>query len=103
MTLTRRQIALALSAETGLTVAQTRRVVSGTIDRIAGALAAGERVELRRLGIFERRPTRARSGRNPRTGEAVAVPAAFRVAFRPAASLAAALGRRSHAVAKLKT
>lgn len=49
------------------------RIVSTLFDRIVMALAQGRRVELRGFGAFSIRARPARAGRNPRTGEAVAV------------------------------
>src|SRR3954463_15861954 len=48
-------------------------VVNAILDRISEALAAGDRVEIRGFGAFSVTTTRARQGRNPRTGESVAV------------------------------
>jgi integration host factor subunit beta len=48
-------------------------VVGAILDTIADALARGDRVELRGFGAFSVKRREARSGRNPRTGEAVAV------------------------------
>lgn len=49
-------------------------VIVGTIfDQITGALSRGERVELRGFGAFTVKHRDARTGRNPRTGEAVPV------------------------------
>ena len=42
-------------------------------DQITGALARGERVELRGFGAFTVKQRNARIGRNPRTGEEVPV------------------------------
>jgi integration host factor subunit beta len=42
-------------------------------DQIAGALARGDRVELRGFGAFTAKWRRARTGRNPRSGEEVPV------------------------------
>ena len=50
------------------------RIVSTVFDEISAALARGDRVELRGFGAFSVKERRARVGRNPRTGEAVAVP-----------------------------
>ena len=58
-------------------------VVGAILDRIAAALANGDRVELRDFGAFSTRETRARTGRNPRTGETLAVEAKAHVQFRP--------------------
>ncbi|WP_417467713.1 integration host factor subunit beta [Maricaulis sp.] len=49
------------------------RVVNTILDGITESLARGERVELRGFGAFSVRHRPARVGRNPRTGESVAV------------------------------
>lgn len=49
-------------------------VIVGTVfDEITAALARGDRVELRGFGAFTVKRRNARTGRNPRTGAAVAV------------------------------
>jgi integration host factor subunit beta len=48
-------------------------IVSTVFDEISAALARGERVELRGFGAFTVKHRDARTGRNPRTGEAVPV------------------------------
>ncbi|NVN32342.1 integration host factor subunit beta [Endobacter medicaginis] len=48
-------------------------IVSTVFDEISGALARGERVELRGFGAFTVKKRDARTGRNPRTGESVSV------------------------------
>ena len=50
------------------------RVVAVILDEISDALARVERVELRGFGAFSVRQRQSRTGRNPRTGEAVSVP-----------------------------
>lgn len=49
------------------------KIVSAVLDEITEALVAGDRVELRGFGSFSVRTRPSRSGRNPRTGEAVFV------------------------------
>lgn len=49
------------------------RIVSTIFDEISSALARGDRVELRGFGAFSVKHRPARIGRNPRTGEPVAV------------------------------
>src|SRR3954469_19749184 len=58
-------------------------VVSTILDCISEALAAGGRVEIRGFGAFTTTDQRARQGRNPRTGESVAVAEKRAVYFRP--------------------
>ena len=57
-----------------LTVREVERIVATVFNRIGAALARGDRVELRGFGAFSTRARGARPARNPRTGEAVAVP-----------------------------
>lgn len=56
-----------------LRAADIEIIVSTVFDEIAGALAQGTRVELRGFGAFTVKRRDARTGRNPRTGEAVPV------------------------------
>lgn len=49
------------------------RVVNTILDEISGTLSQGNRVELRGFGAFSVKTRAPRIGRNPRTGEAVAV------------------------------
>ncbi len=48
-------------------------IVATVFDQITAALSRGERVELRGFGAFTVKRRDARTGRNPRTGEAVPV------------------------------
>ncbi|WP_371156817.1 integration host factor subunit beta [Jannaschia sp. 2305UL9-9] len=49
------------------------KIVNTIFDEIVGALASGDRVELRGFGAFSVKHRDARVGRNPRTGESVQV------------------------------
>ena len=51
------------------------RIVDTVFQKIADALAEGDRVELRGFGAFSVKKRNARTGRNPRTGAAVSVEA----------------------------
>lgn len=50
------------------------RIVGTVFEEISAALARGDRVELRGFGAFSVRSRGERIGRNPRTGDEVAVP-----------------------------
>jgi integration host factor subunit beta len=58
-----------------LTQRDVERLVDVIFEAMTGALEGGGRVELRGFGAFSVRASPARAGRNPRTGEAVDVPA----------------------------
>ncbi len=59
----------------GGTKVQAEEVVSTIFDSIAGSLKKGEDVSIAGFGIFSAKERAARTARNPRTGEAVNVPA----------------------------
>ena len=67
----------------GLAVKEIDRIVSIFFDEISQRLAEGGRVELRGFGAFSTRARDARTGRNPRTGETVAVDAKRVPYFKP--------------------
>jgi integration host factor subunit beta len=62
---------------------EVEQVLDIFFDEIARRLAEGGRVELRGFGAFSTRERDARKGRNPRTGEAVDVPAKKVPYFKP--------------------
>ncbi|WP_170003557.1 integration host factor subunit beta [Pseudopontixanthobacter vadosimaris] len=66
-----------------LNAEEIEQVVDIFFEEIAGRLAAGGRVELRGFGAFSTRERQARTGRNPRTGESVEVPAKRVPYFKP--------------------
>jgi DNA-binding protein HU-beta len=61
--------------------------VDAVLDGITGAIISGDKVSLTGFGTFETSRRAARTARNPRTGEAVAVPAATVPKFRPGQAL----------------
>ena len=62
---------------------EVEQVVDIFFDEISRRLAEGGRVELRGFGAFSTRESEARKGRNPRTGDAVDVPAKKVPYFKP--------------------
>ncbi|MXP40324.1 integration host factor subunit beta [Altererythrobacter soli] len=80
----RSELLQALAADNSdLRPEEIEQVVSIFFDEIAKRLAEGGRVELRGFGAFSTREREARTGRNPRTGEAVEVPAKRVPYFKP--------------------
>ena len=64
-----------MAARANLTKARAELVVNCIFDAMTEALERGEGIEIRGFGSFTVRPYKAYSGRNPRTGEPVPVPA----------------------------
>ena len=83
MTLTKRDLVIRISNETGLVQQQVFDVVQKTLDYITEALAKGDKVELRNFGVFEVKVRKARVGRNPNKPETdVPIPARSTVKFK---------------------
>ncbi len=61
--------------------------VKTVLDRMADAFEEGERIEIRGFGSFSLHYRPARIGRNPRTGESVAVEDKFSPHFKPGKEL----------------
>ena len=67
-------------------------VVDGLFETIVDTVRAGGAVSISGFGVFESRSRAARVARNPRTGEAVAVPATTVPAFRAGQAFRTAVG-----------
>lgn len=83
MTLTKRDLVMRISEESGLVQTQVFDVVQKTLDYIAESLAKGDKVELRNFGVFDVKIRKARVGRNPNRPETdVPIPARAMVKFK---------------------
>ncbi|WP_288708642.1 HU family DNA-binding protein [uncultured Alistipes sp.] len=76
-----------VAAGSGLSLTDASRAVGATIETITKSMKAGEPVVLPGFGSFTVRERAARSGRNPRTGEAITIAARRRVYFHPGKGL----------------
>ena len=80
----RSELVEALAADNPeLRVEEVEQIVDIFFEEISARLAEGGRVELRGFGTFTTRAREARTGRNPRTGDAVDVPAKRVPYFKP--------------------
>jgi integration host factor subunit beta len=73
--MTKAELVDLITESTGLNRRDTVTVVNLIMENIGGALTAGDKVELRGFGSFKVKSRRPRLARNPRTGDAVDVPA----------------------------
>jgi nucleoid DNA-binding protein len=81
--LTKRDLVVKISNETGLVQHQVFEVVQRTLDHITDALASGETVELRNFGVLEVKLTKPRVGRNPnKPANSFIIPARATVKFK---------------------
>jgi nucleoid DNA-binding protein len=83
-TMTKRDLVVRISEETGMVQQDVLNVVQKTLDYIAEAVAGGIKVELRNFGVFEVKVRKARVGRNPNSPAAdVRIPPRAVVKFKP--------------------
>ena len=81
--LTKRDLVVKISNETGLVQHQVFDVIQKTLDHITSALSKGQDVELRNFGVFQVRLSKARVGRNPNIpGSNFAIPPRATVKFK---------------------
>src|SRR3569623_830533 len=82
--MTKRDLVVRISEETGLVQQEVLNVVQKTLDYISEAVTRGQKVELRNFGVFEVKVRKARVGRNPNSPEAdVPIPPRAVVKFKP--------------------
>ena len=72
--MTKAELVEQIAEKINLTKKDTERVVNIVFGSIMTSLSEGDKVELRGFGSFRVRSRNSRDGRNPRTGEAVAIP-----------------------------
>src|SRR6266568_2099162 len=81
--LTKRDIVVAISNQTGMVQHEVFDVVQRTLDKITDSLASNIPVELRNFGVFQARLTKARVGRNPnQPGSSFVIPPRATVKFK---------------------
>lgn len=79
--MTKSELIQQVAQETGTSQAQAGKIVNATLDTIAKSLGSGNEVRLTGFGTFRITESKERTGRNPRTGEALQIPAQRRPAF----------------------
>ena len=85
--MTKADLAAAVAQETGMTKKQAEAAVNSAVAAIKESLAKGEDVRLVGFGTFSVKKRKARTGRNPRTGKRLKIPAKNVPAFSPGKGL----------------
>jgi DNA-binding protein HU-beta len=81
----------AVAERTGLAKSDAARAVEALLGAVTDALRKGETVTLSGFGSFVAKTRAARTGRNPRTGESIAIPASRAPTFKAGKGLKDAL------------
>ncbi|MDD4182443.1 MAG: HU family DNA-binding protein [Candidatus Omnitrophica bacterium] len=70
---------------------EAQTAVESVFDAIKGSLKKKDPVAISGFGTFKVKETKARTGRNPKTGESIQIPAKKKIAFRASKDLKALL------------
>lgn len=97
MSINRTEVVAAIAERAGLTKTQAEAALGAFQDILIDSLSKGEAVKVTGLFSVERVERSARTGRNPRTGEEIQIPASYGVSFRPGLSLKKAVAQNSPA------
>ena len=81
------ELIAAVAEKSGITKKDAERVINATFETITAELKKSEKVQISGFGIFEVKEREARVGRNPRTKEAIQIPASKVPAFKASKTL----------------
>ncbi len=81
------ELIAAIAEKAGLSKKDAEKALNATLDTVADALAAGDKVQLVGFGGFETKKREARMGRNPKTREAIEIPASCVPVFKAGKAL----------------
>lgn len=81
------ELIASVAEKCGITKKDAERVINATLDSVTASLVAGDKVQLSGFGIFETKQREARIGRNPRTKEAIQIPASRQPVFKASKAL----------------
>ena len=76
------ELSASLAESFDLTKARSKALLDNLRDEIVENLLSGKRVNLFGLGTFEMRDTKAKAGRNPKTGATIQIPAGRKIMFK---------------------
>lgn len=100
--MTKSELILALSGrQTHLAQPDVELAVKSVIDQMADSLASGERIEVRGFGSFSLHFRPPRMGRNPKTGDVVALSGKYVPHFKPGKELRERVNKSAQPVAKV--
>ena len=78
------ELVASVAEKTGLAKKDAEKAVAAVLDAVKEAVVKGDKVQLFGFGTFEVRARAARTGLNPKTKEAIEIPASKAPAFKAA-------------------
>ena len=92
--MTKTELIDAIAAHADLTKADAAKALDAFIDTVVDTVAAGDAVSLIGFGTFKASQREARTGRNPKTGEALTIAATTVPTFKAGAGFKAAVANK---------
>lgn len=87
------ELIAAVTEKTGLSKKDAEKAVSAVLESVVEAVSTGDKVQLVGFGTFEVRERGERTGRNPRTKEAITIPASKQPVFKAGKSFKDAVAK----------
>ena len=91
--MTKAELISGITARTDFTKKQAGRFMDAFTETVTAALATGDKVHIANIGNFEPTQSKAKTGRNPKTGEPVHIAPANRIKFTASKALKDAVNR----------
>jgi len=79
----KKDITARMAKDAGITLNKAQKAFASLLDSIREDLKKGKKVNFSGFGSFEVKIREARKGRNPKTGESIAIPSKKRIKFNP--------------------
>jgi nucleoid DNA-binding protein len=101
--LTKRDLVIRISNETGLIQQDVLNVIQRLLDHLSESIVNGQTIEIRNFGVFHVKLRKARVGRNPNRPEVeVPIPARAVVKFRPGKELSNKVSKLSETIGQIE-
>jgi DNA-binding protein HU-beta len=98
--MTKTELIDGLSSKLPLSKADAEKAINIVLDDIVASLKSGDRVNISGFGTFSVSDRKARTGRNPKTGEAIQISASRSARFKPGKQLKDSLNESVGAATK---
>lgn len=69
------ELATSIATKTGVTKKDAEAMISAFVETVGDAMKKGDKVQLVGFGTFDTSKRKARTGKNPQTGESIKIPA----------------------------
>ena len=91
--MTKNELISAIAEKSGMTKKDAEKALAAVVDTLTEAMVKGDKVSLAGFGAFETKTREARIGRNPKTKEAIEIPATRVPVFKAGTSLKASVAK----------